>query len=202
LWSCCSAERSKVDQAAVYRLKVQFHILKSENQQAVASALTCLRLFGIDIPAHPTWEQVQAEYETVWQTLNGRPIESLIDLPLMTDPELQAATQVLSVLAAPAYLPTSLFCLLACRMAKISMQHGTSGASAHGLCPFGTFLGPVFHRYADGYRFAKLACDLVEKHGFIAYRARVYHSMGSIACLDAADRERDRFHAGGLSRRD
>src|SRR5216683_7528441 len=45
---------SKLDQAAVYRLKVQSHVMKSENQQAVASALTCLRLFGIDLPAHPT----------------------------------------------------------------------------------------------------------------------------------------------------
>ena len=76
--------------------------MKSENPQAVASALTCLRLFGIDMPAHPTREQVQAEYETVWNTLDGRPIESLIDLPLMTDPEMQAAMGVLSVLSPPA----------------------------------------------------------------------------------------------------
>src|ERR1700737_4750859 len=93
---------SKVDQAAVYRLKIESHVMKSENQQAVASALTCLRLFCIDLPAHPTQEQVQAEYETVWQTLNGRPTESLIDLPMITDPELQAAMQVLSVLTPPA----------------------------------------------------------------------------------------------------
>src|SRR6202035_281439 len=57
---------SKVDEAAAYHLKVQLHIVKGEYPQAVASALTCLRLFGIDIPAHPTWEQVQAEYETIW----------------------------------------------------------------------------------------------------------------------------------------
>jgi predicted ATPase len=44
---------SKVDQGAVYHLKVEFHVMKSEHAQAVASALTCLRLFGIDIPAHP-----------------------------------------------------------------------------------------------------------------------------------------------------
>src|SRR5438477_7816243 len=44
---------SKVDQAAVYHLKVQLHSMKSENQQAVATALECLRLFGIDLPAHP-----------------------------------------------------------------------------------------------------------------------------------------------------
>src|SRR5258707_8269465 len=68
---------SKVDQAAVYHLKTQFHLMKSENQEAVTTALTCLHLFGIELPAHPTWEQVEAEYEIFWQTLNGRSIESL-----------------------------------------------------------------------------------------------------------------------------
>ena len=110
---------SKVDEAAVYHLKVQLHVMKSEIQHAVDTALTCLRGLGIDMPAHPTEEQVQAEYETVWQTLDGRSIESLIDLPLMTDPELQAAMQVLSDLTAPAYFTDyRLFCLLPCRMVK------------------------------------------------------------------------------------
>jgi hypothetical protein len=35
-------------------------------------------------------------------------------------------------------------------------------------------LGSVFHRYEDGYRFVKLACDLIEKHGYIAYKAKTY----------------------------
>jgi hypothetical protein len=39
----------------------------------VESALSCLRLLDIDLPAHPAWQQVQAEYETVWQTLDGPP---------------------------------------------------------------------------------------------------------------------------------
>jgi PAS domain S-box-containing protein len=173
---------SKVDQAAVYHLKILLHTVKSENAQAVASALTGLRLFGIDIPAHPTWEQVQAEYEAVWQLLNGRPIESLIDLPLMTDPEQQAAMQVLSTLLGHAYFTDfHLSCLLACRMVNISTQHGMCGASAHAYGHWGIVLGPVFHRYREGYRSAKLACDLVEKHGFIAYRAKAYRSMGIAA---------------------
>ena len=105
---------SKVDEAAVYHLKVQLHAHEvGTPTTAVATALTCLRGFGIDMPAHPTQEQVQAEYEAVWQTLDGRSIESLIDLPLMTDPELQAAMQVLSDLTAPAYFADHrLFCLL------------------------------------------------------------------------------------------
>jgi PAS domain S-box-containing protein len=173
---------SKVDQAAVYHLKIQFHVAKSENLQAVDSALTCLRLFGIDLRAHPTLEQVQAEYESVWQTLNGRPIESLIDLPLMTDPELQAAMQVLSVLTPAAYFTDfHLYCLHVCRMVKVSMQHGTSGAAAHAYGRCGVVVGLVFHRYRDAHRFAKLACDLVQKHGFIAYRAKVHYAMGTVA---------------------
>ena len=94
---------SKVDQAAIYRLKIQLHEVKGEYPQAVASGIICLELFGIDIPAHPTQEQVQAEYETVCQALNGRPIEGLIDLPLMTDPEFEAAVEVLSGLTPPTH---------------------------------------------------------------------------------------------------
>jgi len=173
---------SKVDRAAVYYLAVQLHEMKGEYSKAVASGLACLTLFGIDIPAHPTQEQIQGEYDAVCQTLNGRSIESLIDLPMITDPEVRAAMQVLSILGAPAYLTDfRLCCLLSCRMGKLSMQHGTSGASALGYAYLGNFLGPVFHRYADGYRFVKVACDLVEKHGFIACQAKIYHAMGNVA---------------------
>src|SRR5580704_10622069 len=65
---------------AVVTAKASPPIVKLDNQKAVVSALTCLRLFDIDFPARPSWEHVHAEYETVWQTLDGRPIES--DLPL------------------------------------------------------------------------------------------------------------------------
>jgi hypothetical protein len=64
---------SKVDQAAAYTLNVSLYTAKSETTRAVESALSCLRLLDIDLPAHPAWQQVQAEYETVWQTLDGPP---------------------------------------------------------------------------------------------------------------------------------
>ena len=173
---------SKVDEAAVYDLKVRLHTLKSEPHEAVATALTCLGRLGIDMPAHPTQEQVQAEYETVWQILDGRSIESLIDLPLMTDPVLRAAVQVLSEVAAPAYfIDTGLFCLVMCRMVKASLQHGLSGPSAYGYVSWGVLLSGAFHRYSDGYRFAKLACDLVAKHDFITSHAKVYGTTAVVA---------------------
>jgi predicted ATPase len=173
---------SKVDHADVYHLRIQLNTVKGEYPEAVDNALTCLRLFGINLPAHPSWEEVQAEYETVWRNLNGRTIERLIDLPLMTDPELQGAMQVFAILAEVGYFTDfHLFCMLICRMVNISTRHGVSGASTHGYAYFGWILGPTFHRYREGYRLGRLACDLVEKHGFITYKAKVYHDMGLVS---------------------
>jgi predicted ATPase/signal transduction histidine kinase len=173
---------SKVDEAAVYCLKVQLQIMNSEYQQAVTTALTCLRGFGIDMPTHPTEEQVQSVYGALWQTLNGRPIESLIDLPLMTDPELQAAMHMLSVLIPCAYFTDQrLFRLQICRMVAISLQHGASMDAATGYVYFGIVLGTVLHRYRDGFLFAKLACDLLDRYGFVANRGTVYATFGAVA---------------------
>ena len=80
----------------------------------------------------------------------------------MTDPELRAAMQVLSTLVDPAYFTDiRLLTLLVCRIVNMSKQHGVCGAFPHGCAYLGLVLGPVFHRYGEGYRFAKLACDLV-----------------------------------------
>ena len=52
---------SRVDKAAAYSLKVVLHLIKSEKPQGVETALECLRLFDIEMSAHPTREEVQDE---------------------------------------------------------------------------------------------------------------------------------------------
>jgi PAS domain S-box-containing protein len=173
---------SKTDKAAAYRLRIDLHIMKSAYQEAVGSALECLRLFDVEMPEHPTWEQVHDEYEKVWWNLGARSIESLIDLPPMTDPEIQAATRVLSRLYEVAFFTDkNLFLLSTCLIVNLSLKYGTIDASAHGYASFGNILGRAFHRYADAYRFGKLGVDLAEKHGFAAYKAKVYMNMAWVA---------------------
>jgi PAS domain S-box-containing protein len=173
--------RSKLDKAAAYRLRVQLCVMKTQNAQAVDIALECLGLFGIEMLPHPTSQQVQNEYEEVWKNLNGRSIESLIELPRMSDPEMQAAMSVLSTLSAPAMnTDTNLFRLLVCHMVNVSIEYGITAASTHGYAWFGVILGPVFHRYKDGYRFGKLAVELVEKYDFLGWKAKVYYAMETV----------------------
>jgi PAS domain S-box-containing protein len=164
---------SRVDKAAAYSLQIDLHLIRSQKPEGVAAGLECLRLFGIDMPAHPTQEEVQSEYEMVWTNLRGRSIESLLDLPLMTDPETRAAMRVLAFLTGPAlYTDINLYHLHFCKMVNLSLQHGISDASTFGYAGLGVILCQPFRHYAEGYRFAKLACDLVEKHGFAAYKTK------------------------------
>src|SRR5438128_1740654 len=86
--SILSRAESKVDKAAAYRLRITLEVVNSANTQAVATGIECLRLFGIELPPHPSWERVGTEYQRVWEALGDRPIESLIDLPPLTNPEI------------------------------------------------------------------------------------------------------------------
>ncbi|HTI16875.1 MAG TPA: AAA family ATPase [Trinickia sp.] len=172
---------SKVDKAAVYRLKIELHVVKSENSQAVDSALECLRLFGIEMPAHPSRHEVHAEYEKIWRHLGDRSIESLVDLPRSTSPETHAAMRVLATLISPAFwTDANLFDLHVCKMVNLSVTRGTTDASTTGYAWLGWVLCYAFNRYDDGYRFGKLASDLVEKWGFVVDAARVRYAIGLI----------------------
>jgi predicted ATPase len=167
-------EREFWGDGIAYRLKILSRVAKAEYRQAVDIALRCLFLFDIELPARPSREHVQVEYEKLLQNLGDRSIESLVDLPLMTDLEMQ----VLSVLVAPAfYTESNLFYLLVCHMVNTSLEYGTTAASSHGYAELACILGPVFHRYLEGYRFGRLACGLIEKYGFEAYKAKAYFCM-------------------------
>jgi predicted ATPase/signal transduction histidine kinase/GAF domain-containing protein len=173
-----SRAESKIDKAAAYRLKIPLHIIRDEYWQAVDTGLECLRVLGIEIPAHPSREEVQNEYESIWQNLRELSIESLVERPVMVDPEMQAAMEILSEIRAPANnTDINLHYFITCRMVNLSVRHGTTDASTHGYAGLATILGPVFNRYLDGYRFGKLACNLVEKYGFHAYKAKAYLIM-------------------------
>jgi hypothetical protein len=90
--------------------------------------------------------------------------------------------QVLSTLAEVSWFADfQLYCMLVCRTVNISMQHGMSGPAAHAYGCLGSLIGPIFHRYHEGYRLGRLACDLVEKHDFTAYHTKVHHEMGAIS---------------------
>jgi PAS domain S-box-containing protein len=178
-----SRASSRVDKAAAYRLRITLEVVKSANQQAVATGIECLQLFGIELVPHPSRERVDAEYQKVREVLGDRAIESLLDLPASTNPEIEAAQRVMVDLYPPAYMTDGgkLYALMTCMSVKLTLLHGTSEPSAHAYAWFGCILGAAFGKYEEGYRFGKLACALAESRGFAAQLGRIQYAMGLIS---------------------
>ncbi|PXW28322.1 trifunctional serine/threonine-protein kinase/ATP-binding protein/sensor histidine kinase [Paraburkholderia caballeronis] len=178
-----SRSETALEKVDAYRIKVDLHVVKSEYSLAIESALECLRLLGIDMPAYPARSDVVAEYDRILKALEGRSVRDLADLPLNVDPQVEAMTRMLSALFAPAvFASIHLASLVLCRIVELSVQRGNTEAAAVGYGWFGVFLGTMFRRYGEGYQFAELAGTLVEKHGFVSSRARTFLVM-EIAAL-------------------
>jgi tetratricopeptide (TPR) repeat protein len=74
----------------------------------------------------------------------------------------------------------NLLCLVLCRMANISLEHGNSDASCFTYVWLGMILGPHFDDYPTAFRFGQLGFELVEQRGLDRFKARVYMSFGNL----------------------
>ncbi len=174
--------RVSADIAAVYRLTSELHLAMGEVPEAITCFLECLALLGMPMSPHPSWEEVVAANEEVWALLNGRPIESLIDLPLLKDPEIQAVLGVLGAMFAAAFFTdNNLLILHLCRLVSLTLRYGNSEAAVHGYAWYGVVLGSAFKKYREGYAFGTLACALVERHNYASSRGKALYTQEFIS---------------------
>jgi PAS domain S-box-containing protein len=168
--------RTIVHSAAVTRVRINLYTNLDRSDSAVEVGLDYLRRADDGRwPLHATVEDVRQAYDRLLQRLGSGSIESLVDLPLMTDPDRRATMDVLTMLTSPAlFTDENLFRLVVCRMAALSLEHGNSDGSCLGYAWLGSVLGMYFGNYQAGRRFGRLGLDLVEKRGLERFRARVY----------------------------
>ncbi|MEX3936401.1 AAA family ATPase [Paraburkholderia phymatum] len=175
------AERTQdeVEAARVACLHMDLHVTRDQSGRAAGVGLECLRRLGIEWSPHPTEEEVRREYQRIWSTLGDRPIEALVDLPLMSDPASLAALDVLAKLAVPAlYTDANLVLLITCRMVNLSLEHGNADASCLAYTWLGVIAGIRLGDYETGYRFGHLGYELVEQRGLKCIQALTYIAFG------------------------
>ncbi|MET0404262.1 MAG: ATP-binding protein, partial [Cystobacter sp.] len=179
----CDRAWTKAQWAAAYDLKSVLLTLSGDTAGSCACLLECLARMGMPLPAHPSREEAEAAHEQVWTMLKGRPVESLVDLPLMEDEDMRAVMRVLAALTSPSFfIDVNLTILHLCRMVTLSLQHGTTPESAHGYAMYGMGLGLYFHRYVDGLAFSKLGLAVLERQGYGSQRATVLFCLELSSC--------------------
>jgi PAS domain S-box-containing protein len=169
--------RTTIERLAVHAIQIKLHTIRGELALAIDSGVRGLGLVGFAVSAHPSAEQVEHGYRAAWTLLEDRSpergIESLLDLPPATDPEVRAAVDLASsLLDVASFTDANLVQLLACFMVETTIRHGGTHSSAVGCAAFAMFLLDR-GRPAEAFRFGKLACDLVERTGAGVHRAKV-----------------------------
>ena len=171
--------KSGPDSAAVTRLRLTLYTTLDQSDRGVEICLEYLQRGGVDWSLHPTSIEVQREYDRIWSQLGSRQIEELVDLPLMSNPDLLATQDILAEFPAM-HIEENLSSLVVCRMVNLSLEYGNSDGSCFAYVWFAQIAGPRFGNYKDGFRFGRLGYELVEKRGLQRYQARTYMSFGNI----------------------
>jgi signal transduction histidine kinase len=166
----------------VRRLAVEIALRRGDYQGAVATALSALHQFGVDLPADPS----DADCEEAWTALRSRLQGDwrglLRGLAPLADSEVEVAMALLAALAAPASLiAPRLHFLLLCQTLELTLAHGMAGESTVALAWLGVMTCHRHGAYADGFEYGLAARALVAQHGYAAHQARVLLALDQLS---------------------
>jgi PAS domain S-box-containing protein len=168
------------DIAIVTRLRLTLYDLLGRSDRGVAVFIEYQRGRGTEWSSHPTDEDTKREYDRIMSLLDARRIEDLIEMPLITNPDVLDVLDILTaVVMSSLNTDENLHALVLCRMVNLGLEHGNSDALCFAYVTLAMLAGPQFGNYEAGFQLGKLGYNLVEKHGFRRYQARVYLRFGN-----------------------
>ncbi len=152
------------DRIRIYKRQIQLSIAQGNLPQAINTALSVLTMLNIIIPtdfAGIEQYSQQLQQELVFAKDN---IAELAHLPIMSDPEKQAAIEILNTMPGPVYIvQPELFMPMMMTMTSLSVKYGNWVPSSFGYCVYGMLLCAVFNDIDAGYEFGKLSLQVLEQ---------------------------------------
>lgn len=163
-----------LDTVKAHEVKIQAYFSQDKPVDAVNTALKILKELGVTLPQNPKAYDVSL---ALWKTqvaLAGKQIDTLIDLPRMTDQTKLAAIRILASVMSAAYVCSpNLFVLIALKILNLSLQYGNIDLSAYAYATYGQILCGVVGDISKGYQFGQLAIKLLTKLNAKKLKARV-----------------------------
>lgn len=178
--------RGHTDQGRLLTLRTHTYLSMGDMAGAVACGRQAAALFGLDLPQdlEQVRSQLKAEIDFIIGWSKRNEIESLIDLPLMSDPDRMALMSLLMHCLPSAYqINPELFALICCKMVTLSIAHGNCPMSAKGYGSFAAILSGNVGNFRDAYRFGKLGVDLCKKLNDITVLSACHFTWATFASV-------------------
>ncbi len=168
-----------LDKIKIYQIQIASHTAQSKMLEAIAVARDALNQLGVELPTVPDEATIAKALQTVATLQSGREIEELVDLPVMSDPQTQAAMELFGMLFStifggmPGLLP-----ILSATMVSLSLQFGNAPASTVGYTLHGMVLCAFLGDVKTGYSFGRLALNLLDRFNLREFKCTVLLLFG------------------------
>ena len=172
--------RTALDAVAARDTRVMVAYARDRLDLVLEHGLEALRELGVRFPSSPTMASIVVDLARTKVALRGRVIESLAELPVMTDARMVSAMQMIERMIPAAFRSGSkLFPLLVFRLVRLSVRHGNSPVSAFGYSTYAISLCGVLGDYDGGYRFSLVGQRVAERFNAPAFRAKALFVFGN-----------------------
>ncbi|MEG4114031.1 MULTISPECIES: AAA family ATPase [unclassified Microcoleus] len=169
-----------LDKVKIYEISIVAQTAQSKMLETIAVARDALLQLGVELPTEPDEALIGKALQSLAHQLRGRQIEELVDLPVMTNPQTQAAMQLLGRLLTPIFqaMP-GLLPLLSSTMVSLSLQFGNAPASTVGYAIHGMVLCGFLGDVETGYGFGKLALSLLDRFKVPEFKSIILLMFGT-----------------------
>ncbi|MBM0745507.1 AAA family ATPase (plasmid) [Phormidium sp. CLA17] len=174
-WAAIVLQEAKtvLDTVKVYEVKIQTNMAQSQPLKAIDTALQVLQKLGVSFFKTQSQSDVQLELGAIISLMGEKPIEDLIHLPEMTEPDKLAAMKILSSITIAAYVAApDLMPLLVTKQVNLSIQYGNAVVSPFAFAFYGLILCGTSGNIENGYEFGQLALNLLTYPNTHSLRAR------------------------------
>ncbi|MDX2228273.1 MAG: AAA family ATPase [Leptolyngbyaceae cyanobacterium bins.349] len=156
--------KTLLDKVSAYETQIQFYGAQNRMQLAIATSHAVLQLLGVSlVPTRPEITTQECD-----------------NLPVMTDPQKQAAMRILMMSFGPAYIADPhLLPQIAFTMLTLCKQYGNCPQSAFAYGYYGLLLCGLFQEIETGYQFGKLALTILERFDAKELKCKIYELFNS-----------------------
>ncbi|HAX80208.1 MAG TPA: serine/threonine protein kinase [Cyanobacteria bacterium UBA11372] len=166
-----SSAQTILDKVKIYEIQISALTAQVRMLEAIAVGRNALAQLGVDFSSESDETLTDKALPILADRLQGKPIEELVNLPVMSDPHKIAAMQLLAMLFIPIFLGNpALLSLLCSTMVSLSLQFGNAPASTIGYAGYGMMLSAGLGEIERGYSFGRVAMGLLERLNVRQYK--------------------------------
>ncbi|MEH1915202.1 ATP-binding sensor histidine kinase [Nostoc sp.] len=169
-----------LDKVKIYEIQIAAQTSQTRLLEAITLGRDALLELGVELSIELNDAEIAKALQVLGSQLEGKRIEELADLPVMTDPQAKAAIQLLGMLFSPIIqIIPGLLPLVSSKMVSLSLQFGNTPASTVGYVLHGMVLCTFLGEIETGYGFGQLALNLLDRFDVREFKSIILILFGA-----------------------